>query len=58
MNDENEIIELSCEKCEKAIRGTYAELFGDVSSLVVLPKFRCKCGGDILMKMTGVSINE
>lgn len=49
MNDENEIIELSCKKCRKSTKGTYKELFGDLPSLVLLPKINCKCGGEITL---------
>ncbi len=53
MNDDNEIIKLSCLKCDKFKEGTYKKLFGDLPSLVGLPKFVCKCGGDICLDMTG-----
>ncbi len=53
MNDDNEIIELACVKCDGKVRGTYAKLFGDIPSLVVLPKFTCKCGGEITLSLTG-----
>ncbi len=57
MKDENEIIELSCGKCKASKKGTYKELFGDLLSLVGLPKMLCKlckCGGDITLNMTGI----
>jgi hypothetical protein len=54
MKEDNEIIKLACGKCKKYIEGTYRELFGDISSLVVLPKMICKCGGDISLDMTGI----
>lgn len=53
MNDENEIIELACDKCEGSKRGTYKELFGDLPSLILLPKMNCVCGGDITLELTG-----
>lgn len=54
MNDENEIIRLACEgQCKKSLEGTYKELFGDIPSLVVLPKMVCKCGGSISLDFTG-----
>ena len=53
MNDENEIIELSCSSCKKSISGTYKELFGDIPSIVCLPKLKCKCGGDVCLHLTG-----
>lgn len=53
MNDENEIIELACTKCDGNKRGTYRDLFGDLPSLIVLPKMVCKCGGDITIGLTG-----
>lgn len=54
MNDENEIIKLTCAKCKASIEGTYKELFGGIPSLALLPKFVCgKCGGDIELDMTG-----
>lgn len=52
MNDENEIIKLACDKCEKSKSGTYKELFGDLPSLIGLPKMNCVCGGDITLEMT------
>ncbi len=52
-NDDNEIIELSCNKCKKGKSGTYKELFGDLPSLRLLPKMECKCGGDICIGLTG-----
>lgn len=54
MNDENEIIRLSCEKCKESCEGTYKELFGGIPSLKLLPKMVCKeCGRDIELDMTG-----
>lgn len=53
MNDDNEIIELTCSKCPGKIRGTYQKLFGDIPSLILLPKMVCKCGGDIRLSLTG-----
>lgn len=53
MNDDNEIIELGCSCCGLKKRGTYLELFGDLPSLVVLPKMVCKCGGAITISLTG-----
>lgn len=54
MNDENEIIKLSCAKCKASIEGTYKELFGGIPSLALLPKFVCsECGGDIELDITG-----
>jgi hypothetical protein len=53
MNDNNEIIKLSCDKCKKAKEGTYEELFGDMSNIRLLPKMTCKCGGNICLDMTG-----
>ena len=53
MKDDNEIIELTCDKCEKKKSGTYQELFGNLSSLMLLPKMVCKCGGDICVGFTG-----
>ena len=52
MNDNNEIIKLSCEKCKKSCKGTFMELFGNIPSLIGLPK--CKCSGDIIIEFTGV----
>ncbi len=52
-NDDSEIIELSCDKCEKKKSGTYKELFGDIPSLRILPKMKCTCGGDICIDLTG-----
>lgn len=52
-NDDNEKIELSCDKCKKSKRGTYRELFGDFWSLRLLPKMMCKCGGEICISLTG-----
>ena len=54
MKDDNEIIKLSCDKCLVSKSGTYKELFGDLLSLVGLPKMVCKCGGDICLEMTGL----
>ena len=53
MNDNNEIIKLSCERCKKSREGTFMELFGDISSLIGLPK-KCKCSGEINIEFTGV----
>ncbi len=53
MDDDNEIIELACTECNGAKRGTYHELFGDIPSLVCLPKMVCKCGGAITIDLTG-----
>lgn len=57
MNDENEVIKLSCanvETCGKSIEGTYKDLFGGLPSLRLLPKMVCsECGGDIELQMTG-----
>lgn len=53
MTDDNEIIKFACEKCKNNEKGTYRELFGDLPSLVLLPKLVCKCGGDITIEMTG-----
>lgn len=53
MNDENEIIKLSCVDCGESIEGTYYELFGGIPNLMLLPKFVCKCGGCISLDMTG-----
>lgn len=44
-----EQLELSCLKCEEAKRGTYKELFGDLPSLLLLPKLVCTCGGEIVV---------
>ncbi len=49
MSDFGEIMELSCTKCLLKKTGTYKELFGDLPSLVLLPKMVCKCGGDIII---------
>lgn len=54
MNDESEIIKLSCERCKKVYEGTFTDLFGDIHSLIGLPKIKCKCGGVIILEMTGV----
>ena len=53
VNDDNEIIKLGCEQCKQSKSGTYKELFGDLPSLMLLPKFVCKCGGDICLDLTG-----
>jgi len=56
MNDENEIIRLSCATsgCDRQVEGTYKDLFGGIPSLSLLPKFVCsECGGDIELEMTG-----
>lgn len=53
MNDDNEIVELACTQCKDSKRGTYHELFGDIPSLVGLPKMVCKCGGEITLSFTG-----
>ena len=53
MNDEDEIIELSCNSCERTISGTYKELFGNISSIACLPRIKCKCGGSICLDLTG-----
>ncbi|GAI13779.1 unnamed protein product [marine sediment metagenome] len=56
MNDEDEIIKLSCPTpdCVEPIEGTYKELFGDLPSLMLLPKIKChKCGHSIELEMTG-----
>ena len=53
MNDENEIIRLSCKECKKFKEGTYEELFEDSPSLKLMPKLTCVCGGEIALKMTG-----
>lgn len=52
-NDDNEILELSCDKCKKKKAGTYEELFGDLPSLRLSPKMMCKCGGKICIGFTG-----
>ena len=61
-NDENEIIRLSCSSCGKSNEGTFKELFGDLLSLIGMPKMVCKCGGEIYMELTGrykaISNNE
>ena len=53
IKDENEIIKLNCDKCFANKVGTYKELFGDLLSLIGLPKMLCKCGGEISLRMTG-----
>lgn len=53
MNDSNEILKLSCDKCKKFVRGTYTELFGNLPSLRAIPKMVCKCGGNICIEFTG-----
>lgn len=54
MKDDNEILKLSCDgKCKKYKTGTYKELFGDIPSLVLLPKMKCKCGGEVSIEFTG-----
>ena len=45
-----EIIKLSCDKCKDSAQGTYEELFGDIPSLIGLPKLVCKCGGSICLE--------
>ena len=52
-NDDNEIIELSCDNCKGSKKGTYKELFGDLLSITLLPKLVCKCGGQICIGLTG-----
>lgn len=52
MNDDNEIIKLACDSCEKSKSGTYKDLFGDLPSIICLPKMICKCGGDITLEFT------
>ena len=53
MNDESEIVELSCDKCKNCISGTYRELFGNLLGLAGVGKMKCKCGGTICIKLTG-----
>jgi len=53
VNDELEILKLTCEKCGGSKSGTYEELFGDTPSLVRLLKIVCKCGGDVCLELTG-----
>ena len=60
MNDENEIIKLSCSTgatklCKDAYKeGTYKELFGDIPSTRILPKLVCsECGGEVRLAFTG-----
>lgn len=53
MNDNNEIIKLSCNECKVSKEGTYEELFGGLPNLRIAPKMKCKCGGDITLEMTG-----
>ena len=53
MNDDNEIIKLFCDRCKKDKKGTHAELFGDLLSLIILPKIVCKCGGKVCLEFTG-----
>lgn len=52
-NDDNEIIELRCDKCNGKTSGTYQELFGDLPSSRLLPELKCKCGGRVVLDMTG-----
>jgi len=51
MNEDNEIIRLSCIKCGKTKEGTYKKLFGDLPGLRCLPKMKCKCGGEICIEL-------
>jgi len=54
MNDENEIIKFGCDKCKLFKEGTFKELFGDIPSLVLLPKMICsKCKSILVLEMTG-----
>ena len=42
MNDDNEIIELSCDKCKMSKSGTYKELFGNLPSLNWKLRWLCR----------------
>ena len=52
MNDDNEIIKLSCIRCKKSEQGTFKELFGNLPTAIGIPT-TCICGGDITLEMTG-----
>lgn len=45
-----EIMGLSCTECSDRVEGTYKELFGDLPSLMLLPKLVCTCGGEIVIE--------
>ena len=52
MNDDFEIIKLSCNRCRKSVEGTYDELYGDLGSVVPF-EAECDCGGIVSLKFTG-----
>lgn len=57
-NDDNELIEILCDKCGAKKTGTYKELFGNCPSLLLQPKLRCRCGGNICIGIADAAAIE
>ena len=52
MNDDFEIIKLSCDKCAKSVESTYDELYEDLGSVVPF-EAECDCGGIVSLEFIG-----